>query len=74
MLDKNFKRNSVFIANWNNNAIKTDEYTHVFSNLPNKMFKNEIRKNSDYTHADDQHKIDGALIMSTMKENSHFYK
>ncbi|PID46713.1 MAG: hypothetical protein CSB47_02750 [Proteobacteria bacterium] len=74
MLDKNFKRNSVFIANWNNNAIKTDEYTHVFSNLPNKMFKNEIRKNSDYTHADGQHKIDGALIMSTMKENSHFYK
>ncbi len=74
LLDKHFKRDSVFIANWNNNAIKTDEYTYVFSNLPNKMFNNEIRKNSDYSRAGNKHKIDSTLIMSTMKENSHFYQ
>ncbi len=73
LLDEKTKRKQVFIANWNNNAIKTDEQTFVFSNLPNKMFNNEVRRNSDYKLLENA-SADSALIMKIMEQNGHFYQ
>ena len=38
-----FERDYIFSSNWNNNAIVNQKFTYVFSNLPNKMFSNEVR-------------------------------
>lgn len=54
IFDKTFSREYVFSANWNNNAIIDKEFTYIFSNLPNKMFKNEIRANSSYESVKDE--------------------
>jgi membrane-anchored protein YejM (alkaline phosphatase superfamily) len=43
MLDIDFHRDYTFVAKWNKNAIITDKYVYIFSNLPNELFKNEIR-------------------------------
>lgn len=72
--DKDFNRNNVFIANWNNNAITTKDYTYVFSNLPNKMFKNEIRLNSTYEKLGKKYKANSSTVLSIMNQNRHFYK
>lgn len=73
LFDKNYHRDYVFNANWNNNAIITKEFTYVFSNLPNKMFKNEIRKNIDYKKVKNM-KADSQKVLSIMNENRRFLK
>ncbi len=68
----NFKRDYVFSSNWNNNAIVTKEYTYVFSNLPNKMFNNEVR-DSNYKRIKGQ-RAKSKLILDAMNENKKFLK
>ena len=68
-----FERNYIFSSNWNNNAIVTKEFTYVFSNLPNKMFYNEIRDSQTYKQLDNQ-KTNSKLILDTMNENRKFLK
>ena len=71
IFDKNFKRDYVFCANWNNNAIITKEKTYIFSNLPNKMFNNEIRDTKTYKKIN-KSKIDHKIILDVMDNNRRF--
>jgi len=73
IFNKNYHRDYVFNANWNNNAIITKELTYVFSNLPNKMFKNEIRQNVDYKKVINM-KADSQKVLNIMNENRRFLK
>ncbi|OQX59557.1 MAG: hypothetical protein B5M52_03065 [Helicobacteraceae bacterium 4484_230] len=68
-------RESVSISNWNNYAIRTKEYTIVFSKKPSAMLAPEIRKNSDYK-IDKNKKLDdfNLYIMKSLNESSRFYK
>ena len=68
-----FKREYVFSANWNNNAIVTKEFTYVFSNLPNKMFSNEVRDTQTYKQIEAK-MSNSKLILDTMQENRKFLK
>ncbi len=73
LFDTNFNRDYVFNANWNNNAIITDKFTYVFSNMPNKMFKNEIRDTQTYKKLQDG-TIDSKKVLDVMNENKKFLK
>jgi len=73
LFDKNFKRDFIFCANWNNNAVITDKYTYIFSNLPNKMFDNEVRETSTYNTVDNQ-SIKANILLDIMNENKQFLK
>ncbi len=73
LFDKNYKRDFVFCANWNNNAVITNKYTYVFSNLPNKMFENEVRETSTYKKVDNQ-SINSKILLDIMNENKQFLK
>jgi len=73
IFDKTFNRDYVFSANWNNNAIIDKEFTYIFSNLPNKMFKNEIRDNSSYEPVKDG-KMDSKKVLNILNENRKFLK
>jgi membrane-anchored protein YejM (alkaline phosphatase superfamily) len=68
-----FKRDYIFSANWNNNAIVSKDVTSVFSNLPNKMFNNEIRDSHTYELFKNK-KINSKFILDTMNENKKFLK
>ena len=70
---KAVSRDYVFSANWNNNAIIDKEFTYNFSNLPNKMFKNEIRANSSYEPVKDG-KMDSKKVLNILNENRKFLK
>ena len=71
LFDKDYKRDYVFVSNWNNNAIITDKKTYLFSNLPNKMFKNEIRDSNSYKKIKNS-KVDSKLILDVMNHNRQF--
>jgi membrane-anchored protein YejM (alkaline phosphatase superfamily) len=73
IFNEDFKRDFVFNANWNHNAIITKDYTYIFSNLPNKMFDNEVRKTSDYSKVNNQ-KINPRLLIDIINENKSFLK
>lgn len=73
IFDKTFSREYVFSANWNNNAIIDKEFTYIFSNLPNKMFKNEIRKNATYERVNNK-KMDSKKVLNILNENRKFLK
>jgi hypothetical protein len=68
-------RESVFIANWNNYAIKTKDDVIVFSKKPSALLAPEVRKNSDY-EIDTNKNIDdfNLLIMQSLQESSAFFK
>ncbi len=68
----NFSRKYLFCANWNNNAIITPQYTYVFSNVPNKMFGNEVRLSKNYQKV--KEKTDAKLIVEIMNENRKFLR
>jgi len=70
---KTFKRDYVFSSNWNNSAIVTKELTYVFSNLPNKMFSNEVRDTETYKRLKGK-KSNSKLILDTINENRKFLK
>jgi membrane-anchored protein YejM (alkaline phosphatase superfamily) len=73
IFSKQFKRDYVLNANWNNNAIITKQNTYVFSNLPNKMFKNEVRKTETYKKIKNK-KINSKILLDVMNENRYFLK
>lgn len=75
LLSSESEHRYIFTANWNNNAIITDETTMVFSNLPNKMFKNELRSTETYEIiAKDKSTIDDRLILDVLDQNRKFLK
>ncbi len=75
MLKEDYKRNYIFTANWNNNAIVTDKSTMVFSNLPNKIFNNEIRSTESYKKIPKSvSDIDDVTILDVLNQNRKFLK
>lgn len=75
LLSQGYKRNYAFVANWNYNAIYTDKTTMVFSNLPNKIFNNEVRYSKSYVKIDkDKQNVDASLILKVLDENRRFLK
>jgi membrane-anchored protein YejM (alkaline phosphatase superfamily) len=68
-----FHRDYIFSANWNNNAILTKDTTSIFSNLPNKIFNNEIRDTETYRKISNR-KTNSKFILDTMNENKKFLK
>ena len=68
-----FHRDYVFSANWNNNAIISKKITSVFSNLPNKMFNNEVRDSHTYKKFTKE-KTNNKFILDTMNQNKKFLK
>lgn len=75
LLNKEVNREYVFSANWNNNAIITKDKTYIFSNLPNKMFKNEVRDSATYQIVDNKkNRIDTKILLNVMNENRNFLK
>jgi len=70
---KNFHREYVFSANWTDSAVITKELTYVFSNLPNKMFNNQIRDSRTYKKLKGE-KSNSKLILDTIDENRKFLK
>lgn len=74
LFDKNFQRDYAFNANWNNNAVITDKYTYVFSNLPNKMFKNEVRDSNTYEEIENVPQIKSKLLLDVINNNKRFLK
>jgi len=73
LFSKDFHRDYTFTANWNNNAIVTDKYSYIFSNLPNKMFQNEIRNNKHYRKVKNA-KIESKIVLDVMNNNRRFLK
>jgi hypothetical protein len=73
LFDKNYHRNYAFVATTNTNAIITDKYTYVFSNMPDKMFRNEVRDTNTYKIVKDV-SIPSKLLLDVMHENSKFLK
>ncbi len=73
LLSKEYKRDHAFVANWNYNAIYTDEKTMVFSNLPNQVFSNEVRDSNTYIKMDSgKDEVDPVLILKILDENRRF--
>lgn len=70
---QDFKRDYIFSANWNNNAILTPKTVSVFSNLPNKIFGNEVRDTQTYKQLPHM-KPKSKFILDTMNENKKFLK
>ena len=73
LLSAHYKRDHAFVTNWNHNAIYTDEKTMVFSNLPNKVFNNEVRDSETYIKMDNgKEEVDPVLILKILDENRRF--
>ena len=72
LLNSAVKRDYVFTANWNKNAVITNNGTFVFSNLPNKMFRSEIRDNETYEKIANGKKINPKYLFKVMNSNKHF--
>ncbi len=77
MLDTNYQRNYCYIAKWNKNAIVTKDHTHIYSNLPNEIFNNEVRENKTYQKVKEkaqekaQEGIEN-LLLKVLAENRRF--
>jgi len=74
IFSKDFYRDFVFSANWNNNAIISKDFIYVFSNLPNKLFNNEVRDKKTYNKLKEKSKINTKVILEIMDENRRFLK
>jgi len=74
LLNSDVTREYIFTANWNNNAVITRDNTFVFSNLPNKMFKSEVRDNQTYKRSKDAKKINPKYLLEIMNANKQFIK
>ena len=71
--DPHFHHDYVFSSNWNNNAIVTKDTISVFSNLPNKIFNNEVHDRQSYKIL--QHKnTQSNYLLDVIKENKKFLK
>ncbi len=68
-------RQSLFIANWNNYAIKTKKHVIVFSKKPSALLAPEIRNNSDYALTDTTTlEAFQPYILQSLQESSAFFK
>jgi membrane-anchored protein YejM (alkaline phosphatase superfamily) len=72
IFDMNFTKEYVFCANWNNSAIITKDKISIFSNLPNKIFRNNTRDSNSYKKIDT--KIDTKYILDAINNNKKFLK
>lgn len=73
LLSQQYKRDYAFVSNWNYNAVYTDKKTMVFSNLPNKVFNNEVRDSKTYIKLNsDKNEVDPVLILKILDENRRF--
>jgi membrane-anchored protein YejM (alkaline phosphatase superfamily) len=68
-----FKRDYIFSSNWNNNAIVSAKSVSVFSNLPNKIFNNEVRDPNSYKLLPKE-KTNSKFVLDTINENKKFLK
>jgi membrane-anchored protein YejM (alkaline phosphatase superfamily) len=73
IFDKNYKKEYLFCSNWNNSAIITKEYIYIFSNLPNKIFKNEVRDRTSYKKLKNI-KAPTKIVLDILEENKKFLK
>ena len=73
LFNTSYHRDYIFSANWNNNAILTPTTVSIFSNLPNKMFGNEVRTTQSYKKLPNA-KPKSKFILDTMNENKKFLK
>jgi len=71
LFNANYHREYTFCANWNNNAIITAQTISVFSNLPNKIFGNEVRDTKNYRKLPNK-KTQNKFILDVMNENKRF--
>ncbi len=75
LFSKDYNKEYCYIAKWNKNAIRTDSYTHIFSNLPNEIFKNETRDNKSYKRV--KNRVDDGIeriLPKVLRENRQFLK
>ena len=73
ILEEDFKRDYVFVGNWNNNTILTQDYTYVFNNV--NFFDSKVYSTKTYKVADDydeSHKQ--KMLLNVLNENSLFIK
>ena len=68
-----YEREYIFSSNWNNNSIVTKDKTYVFSNMPNKMFNNEVRSTNTYELIKNE-KVNSKFILDIINENRRFLK
>jgi len=73
LFNKNYQREFAFIGNWNNSAIITPKYTYVFSNLPNKIFKNAIYQTESYQKVKNI-SVPTPLLLDVIHENTKFFQ
>ncbi len=75
MLSDNYHRKYSYVANWNKNAIITANYTHVYSNLPNEIFKNEVRENQTYKKIKNKTNDNiETILLEVLEQNRRFIK
>jgi len=75
MLSPDYHRDYVSVANWDQNAIITDEQIMIFANRPDKIFNNEIRRTVDYKKVpEDEEQFDNTLVLKVLQENQKFLK
>ena len=74
IFSNNYYRDNVFVPNWNDNAIITSKYTYIFSNMPNKVFKNKIRFTYTYKKITNDEKVNSKLVLDIMNQNRRFLK
>jgi len=72
LLSTDFSRDYIFSANWNSNAILTNETVSIFSNKPNKIFNNEVREQPSYKKINQKTK--STLLLDVIEENKKFLK
>jgi len=73
--DEKYKRDFAYIGNWNENAILSDNYVHLFSNLPNRVFDNKSYATKEYKLVDNnEDKKKNTILLKVMEENSRFIK
>jgi len=80
LFQTNYDRDFTTSGNWNYNAIISDKYTYVFSNLPNKIMQVEKRFTENYKPIKDKNEEEKAdskmrsFIIKTLEENRKFLK
>jgi membrane-anchored protein YejM (alkaline phosphatase superfamily) len=68
-----FHQDYHFAANWNHSALLTKETISVFSNLPNKIFSNEVHDTNSYKLYKDK-KPNSKFLLDVIHENKKFLK
>ena len=73
IFDEKFNRNYAYIAKWNKNAILTKNYTYIYSNLPNEIFKSQIRETVTYKKVKEKPKENiETILIDVLEQNRRF--